>query len=266
MIIEVRIVKAKKKFPIGEIANLTGVSIRTLQYYDNIGLVPLSKDGNNGRRFYDESDLAKVQQVLFYKSLGLPLKEIKELVVDAVTAEEITSVLQKQREVFHHKLIDTRMNISLIDSSIKGLEKKQGIFSGELVQLMISLSKDTILEYKDIHYDENTERIFTDHYKNTEEVVEVYWHWKSLILEAATHIFNGVDPEDVDGQNFARKWLDMIESITKGKSSLLNAHKVAYENRHQWPAEDRRLMEFTDEFIDKAMEAYLSAHGDKERG
>ena len=256
----------KKKFSIGEIANLTGVSIRTLQYYDNIGLVPLNKDENNGRRFYDESDLAKVQQVLFYKSLGLPLKEIKELVVDVVTAEEIISVLEKQRDVFHHKLIDTKMNISLIDTSIKGLEKRKGIFSGELVQLMISLNKDIILEYKDIHYDENTERIFTDHYKNTEEALEIYWHWKSLILEAATHIFNGVDPEDVDGQNFARKWLDMIESITKGKSNLLNAHKVAYENRHQWPEEDRRLMEFTDEFIDKAMEVYLSANGDKERG
>ncbi len=253
----------KKKFSIGEIANLTGVSIRTLQYYDNIGLVPLKKGLTNGRRFFDESDLAKLQQVLFYRSLGLPIKEIKELVIEAVTADQIAYVLQKQRQVFYQKLMDIKMNISLIEASIKNLEKKKGVFSGELVQLMISLNKDIILEYKEIHYDDNTESIFMKYYENTEEIIETYWSWKSLILEATTHIFNGSDPKGEEGRAFAKRWIGMVTNITKGKLDLLNAHKVAYNNRDQWPEEDRRLMEFTDEFIDKAMEGYQAIDKNK---
>ncbi|MBS4536321.1 MerR family transcriptional regulator [Clostridium sp. D2Q-14] len=248
----------KKRFSIGEIANLTGVSIRTLQYYDNIGLVPLNKELTNGRRFYDESDLAKLQQVLFYKSLGLPIKEIKDLVIEAVTADQIASVLQKQRQVFYQKLMDIKMNISLIETSIKNLENKKGVFSGELVQLMISLNRDTIFKYKEIHYDDKTEDIFMKYYEDTEEIIEIYWSWKTLILEATMHIFNGVDPKREEGKAFAKKWIKMVTNITKGKLDLLNAHKVAYNNRDQWPEEDRRLMEFTNEFIDKAMEAYLA--------
>lgn len=257
--------KEKKRFSIGKIAKLTGVSIRTLQYYDNIGLVPLNKEVTNGRRFYDELDLAKLQQVLFYKSLGLPIKEIKDLVIEAVTADQIASVLKKQRQAFYRKLMDMKMNISLIEASIKNLENKKGVFSGELIQLMISLNRDTILEYKEIHYDDQTEGIFMKYYEDTEEVIETYWCWKALILEATTHIFNGVDPKGEEGQSFAKKWIEMVANITKGKLDLLNAHKVAYNNRDQWPEEDRRLMEFTDEFIDKAIEAYLTIDEKGER-
>jgi DNA-binding transcriptional MerR regulator len=136
-----------KHFSIGEIANLTGVTIRTLQYYDNIGLVPLKKEHTNGRRYYQEADLTRLQQVLFYKSLGLPIKDIKKLIVEAVTNKQITSVLQKQRDILYHKLNDIKMNISLIDASLVNLEENNIPSMGELVQLMISLNKDNIFEY-----------------------------------------------------------------------------------------------------------------------
>jgi DNA-binding transcriptional MerR regulator len=249
----------KRRFSIGEIANLTGVTIRTLQYYDNIGLVSLNKECTNGRRYYEETDITKLQQVLFYKSLGLPIKEIKELVVEAVTMEQVADVLQKQRHIFYQKLNDMKMSISLIDASLKNLGKNEGPISGELVQLMISLNKDIIFEYKDVHYDEKTQDVLSNHYENAEEVIEAYWKWKSLILEAVTHIINGVDPESSQGQDYAGRWIEMVGQITDGKDELMEAHKTAYENRNQWPEEDRRLMEFADKFIDKSVEGYLTA-------
>jgi DNA-binding transcriptional MerR regulator len=252
-----------RHFSIGEIANLTGVTIRTLQYYDNIGLVSLNRELTNGRRYYGDADLTKLQQVLFYKSLGLPIKEIKELVVEAATVEQVTNVLQKQRLIFYHKLNDMKMNITLIDTSLKNLETKEESISGELVQLMISLNKGMIFEYKHVHYDDEIEDIFTNHYDKTEEVIETYWNWKALILEAVTHIFNGVDPKSKQGQDFAKRWMEMVTQVTRGKLELIEAHKAAYENRSQWPEEDRRLMEFADEFIDKSVEFYLTIEKEK---
>lgn len=60
-----------------EIAELTGISARTLHYYDEIGLViPTSKSGS-GYRLYDDKDLETLQQILFFREFYIPLKEIK---------------------------------------------------------------------------------------------------------------------------------------------------------------------------------------------
>lgn len=252
------------QFSIGEIANLTGVTIRTLQYYDVIGLVPSRKETINRRRYYQEKDLTKLQQVLFYKSLGLPIKEIKVLVIDAVTNDQIAAVLQKQRNIFYEKLNGVKQNISFIDVCLTNIEKNEAPITGELIQLMISLNKDAFFEYQDIEYDKNTKEVFAQHFENAEDAIELYWNWKTLILQAVTHIFSGVDPKSEQGLEFAKKWMQMVAKSTDGNLELVEAHKTAYENRDKWPEEDRRLMEFADEFIDKAMEAYLSINEFKE--
>ena len=64
---------------ISQVAKLTGVSIRTLQYYDEIGLLKPSQLTAAGYRMYDDDALQTLQQILFFKELGFPLKEIKEI-------------------------------------------------------------------------------------------------------------------------------------------------------------------------------------------
>ncbi len=248
----------KRKLSIGEVAKLTGVTIRTLQYYDNIGLVPLQKEHTNGRRYFRDSDLAKLQQVLFYKSLGLSIKDIRKLVVEADTTEQIAQVLDRQLEVCYQKLNVLKMNISLIEVSLSSLKENQSLPLGQLVQLIISLNKDTVYRYKDVSFEKNTEKIFMKYCDDYQVLLEIYWDWKSLVLEAVSHILNDIDPESNKGQQFAKKWVGMIARITNGNQELLKAYKNSYENREQWPEEDRRLMEFADPFIDQAIQIYLS--------
>ncbi|NLM09832.1 MAG: MerR family transcriptional regulator [Clostridiaceae bacterium] len=250
--------RKEKIFSIREIAKLTGVTIRTLQYYDNIGLVPLARDNASGRRYYKESDLTRLQQVLFYKSLGLKIADIKNLLVETVTPEQIGGVLRRQLDIFYHMLNDLKANIALIEASLVSLEENNRIPWGNLIQLMLSFNKDTIFKYKDIKYDKKTEHIFVKHYKDSKTILDIYWDWKSLILEAATLILNDIQPESEQGLMFAKKWINMTNKITRGNKDLLEAHKTSYENREQWPEEDRRLMEFTNYFIDKATKTYLT--------
>lgn len=63
-----------------EVSNLTGVSIRTLQYYDTIGLLKPSKYTESGYRLYDDMALERLQQILLFRELEFSLKEIKEIV------------------------------------------------------------------------------------------------------------------------------------------------------------------------------------------
>ena len=64
---------------ISQVAELTGISTRTLQYYDEIGLLKPSQLTQSGYRLYDDETLQKLQQILFFKELGFKLKEIKEI-------------------------------------------------------------------------------------------------------------------------------------------------------------------------------------------
>lgn len=64
---------------IKQVAELTGISTRTLQYYDEIGLLKPSELTRSGYRLYNEEALQKLQQILFFKELGFKLKEIKEI-------------------------------------------------------------------------------------------------------------------------------------------------------------------------------------------
>ena len=64
---------------VSDVSKLTGVSIRTLQYYDTIGLLKPSEYTESGYRLYDDSALERLQQILLFRELEFSLKEIKEI-------------------------------------------------------------------------------------------------------------------------------------------------------------------------------------------
>ena len=68
---------------VNEVSKLTGVSIRTLQYYDNIGLLKPAEYTGSGYRLYDDAALERLQQILLFRELEFPLKDIKEIVTGA---------------------------------------------------------------------------------------------------------------------------------------------------------------------------------------
>ena len=65
---------------VNEVSKLTGVSIRTLQYYDKIGLLRPTEYTESGYRLYDEKALEKMQQILLFRELEFPLKDIKDII------------------------------------------------------------------------------------------------------------------------------------------------------------------------------------------
>lgn len=67
-------------YSVKQLSTLTGVSARTLHYYDQIGLLRPDRNEGNGYRRYDELSVLQLQQILFYKELGLSLEKIKEII------------------------------------------------------------------------------------------------------------------------------------------------------------------------------------------
>ena len=67
-------------FTVSEVSKIAGISIRTLQYYDKIGLLPPSGFTDSGYRLYNEASLEKLQTILLFRELEFPLKEIKKII------------------------------------------------------------------------------------------------------------------------------------------------------------------------------------------
>ena len=86
---------------VNEVSKLTGVSIRTLQYYDSIGLLRPSEYTDAGYRLYDDTSLERLQQILLFRELEFPLKEIRNIL--ASPAYDKDRALQQQIELLELK-------------------------------------------------------------------------------------------------------------------------------------------------------------------
>ncbi|NQS75930.1 MAG: MerR family transcriptional regulator [Peptococcaceae bacterium] len=74
--------KEKTNWKVGELAKQTGLSVRTLHYYDQVGLLVPSRNKDNGHRLYTETDIVRLQQIIALKYLGYSLDNIKGLLQD----------------------------------------------------------------------------------------------------------------------------------------------------------------------------------------
>ena len=107
------------KMQIKEFAELTGVSVRTLHYYDEIGLLlPAYVDDHTGYRFYDDNSILRMQEILFYRELDFSLKNIGEILSSENYGKERALSEQKKLLILKKERLDRL--ISAIDSATKG--------------------------------------------------------------------------------------------------------------------------------------------------
>lgn len=105
-----------KKLTVNEVSKLTGVSIRTLQYYDKIGLLKPTEYTKAGYRLYDDAALETLQQILLFRELEFPLKDIKDIVTSS--GFDKNKALQQQIELLELK----KEHIDNLISMCRGLQ------------------------------------------------------------------------------------------------------------------------------------------------
>ncbi len=127
------------KYTTGEIAKLCGVSVRTVQYYDDRGILIPSELSEGGRRLYSEQDLKRMRVICFLRDIGLPIKSISALFEDE-KPESIISVLLEEQEMLlveeiskNQKKLDT---IEGIKRELKDVENFSVESIGDIAHIM----------------------------------------------------------------------------------------------------------------------------------
>ncbi len=126
-------------YSVKKLAELSGVSVRTLHYYDEIGLLKPAYHSEGGYRQYEEEQLLLLQQILFYRELGFALKQIKKILgrsdFDKIAA------LASHREVLMKNVARTGKLIETIDKTIKHLKGEESMKDEELYGGFITKEK-----------------------------------------------------------------------------------------------------------------------------
>src|SRR5689334_10839837 len=117
-------------YTVKRVATMSGVSVRTLRFYDKTALLKPAYTKANGYRIYEEPQLLMLQQILFYRELGFELKRIKEIV--SRRKFEKVAALKSHRQVLEQNVTRTRTLIETIDKTIKHLKGTKKMKSEEM--------------------------------------------------------------------------------------------------------------------------------------
>lgn len=110
-------------YTVKQVAAMSGVSVRTLRFYDATGLLKPAWRGANGYRFYEEPQLLTLQQILFYRELGLQLRQIRQLL--GRPDFQRLDALRSHREALEQRLARARRLLETIDHTIDHLEGRK---------------------------------------------------------------------------------------------------------------------------------------------
>lgn len=112
------------RYKVREVARVAGVSVRTLHYYDEIGLLVPSGRSAAGYRLYDDGDLLRLQQILIGRELGLTLEEIRKSLDDP--RFDLAQALRKQRAELEARMERAAGMLRAVDRALAALEQQRG--------------------------------------------------------------------------------------------------------------------------------------------
>ncbi len=118
---------------IGEVAAVAKVSIRALRHYDAIGLLRPSFRSEAGYRLYTPADLARLQQVLFFRELGMGLAQIRRIMTDP--AFDTGRALRRQRDLLNEKARHTNALAGVVDRALEALEKGEEMDTRDMFEV-----------------------------------------------------------------------------------------------------------------------------------
>jgi len=218
----------KTGYLVREFAKLTRVTVRTLHYYDQIGLLKPSFEHPNGYRVYTDADLLKLQQIVTLKFMGFSLEEIRRLL--ASKGYEAVKTLKVQAEAVRDEIVRLREASRAIDQVLTRLEKDGRIHKQKLIKIMevIQMGEDVKKAWHEKFFTEEEQKKFQELGKKytPQDMVAYQNRWAALIAEVKANL--GLDPAGDKAQDLGRRWTALLDEVYGGQPALKAQIAKAY--------------------------------------
>jgi MerR family transcriptional regulator, thiopeptide resistance regulator len=243
-----------KRWKIGELASATGLTVRTLHHYDEIGLLKPSERTESGHRQYHASDVRRLYVIKVLRNLGLPLQEI---------ADALESNGTDPRET-------VRRHLARVDEQLR----LQSQLREQLTQLLDALDTDhepstnsfiqvmEVMSMVEQYYTpEQLAQLEERRRQLGDEAIErSQQEWADLIAAVETEYKRGTDPSDPRVQALAAKWESLIEQFTGGDPGIRQSLQRMYETEGAPKASRGMVNQEVMEYAHRIIEARNSAN------
>ena len=220
-----------RRLKVGELAKRTGVSVRTLHHYDEIGLVRPTHRTPTGHRLYGAEDVARLQQVKSLRQLGLSLDEVRACLdrPDHSARRVIGLHLARLREqiALQQRLYARLDGLARWLDATGGADAAGSASIDELTQIVEMM---TMVEsyYTPEQLEWLKQRRET---VGEERIREVEAEWPRLIAEVRAELERGTDPADPRVRALARRWTGLVEEFTGGNPEIAAAASKIYADQ-----------------------------------
>lgn len=244
----------KKMMLVNEVSRLTGVSIRTLQYYDKIGLLPPADYTEVGYRLYDDETLQKLQIILLFRELEFPLKDIRRIIESPVFDRE--KALEQQIHILELK----KEHIENLIDLARGVKKSGVKDMTDFTAFDTAKIDDYIAKAREYWGDTAAFKEFEE--KNADRTSEENAGINTELMKIFAQ-FGGMkdmDPASPKVQKQVKKLQDYItDKFYKCTNTILSSLGHAYSAEGEMNRNiDKAGGKGTGEFVDKAIQIYCS--------
>jgi DNA-binding transcriptional MerR regulator len=234
---------------VGDLARRSGLSVRTLHHYDEIGLLRPSRRTGSGHRLYADPDVVRLQQIKSLRQVGLSLEEIRGF-LDRPDASPLRVV---------------EMHLARLDGQIAGLRSLRWCLDAVASRLRMTeevsvdeffLMMEAMTMYETYYTPEQLEYL-----ARRKEIVgearikEVEAEWPVLMAEVRAAMDAGMDPSSEPARALARRWMGLVEEFTGGDPGITKSLGKLYTNEATVHGLETAPMREMMEFIGKAREA-----------
>ena len=217
-------------YQVNEFAELAGVTVRTLHHYDRLGLLKPSRRSDSGYRLYGNRDLARLEQIVVLKFLGLPLKQIRDLLKKESGLPES---LRRQRRVLAEKRRQLDSAIHAIETAEQSLKPKQEPDWNLFKKIIKEIEMQNDTEWSKKYYSAGGAG---QSRRAQEAVVAGIAGEGEQAMVGAVRGYRGFaeeDPAGPKGQALAARWKELVAGFTGGDPEIQKGLNKMWSDQRQ---------------------------------
>lgn len=208
----------KRTWKTGELAAQIGVTNRTLRHYHQIGLLLPSRLSEAGHRIYTEEDIARLQQILSLKQMGLSLEDIKQF-IDSPAYNPV-EIIKSQLEILEDQIHQKQVLLRKLQELYEVMQTNQILDTSELLVIMAILQKD---EQNHLSPEQINKLKTIGNRVGSQRQTEMRLQWDKFLESLRQHTENNIPVSEDSAKALAVFWNEMIIQMTENDTDLIKA-------------------------------------------
>ncbi len=180
--------------------------MRTLQYYDKKGLLTPSGYSEGGRRMYSRQDIIRLQQILFFKSMGFTLEEIRDQILPADSTYELEQIFKQQQQVLMEQISQLQGSVHQLEDVLSELKLGTDVSIEKLLAILKATQRGNPYSFLIRHMSQRQMEYFSNQFESEEAAIEFNKNFRDITAELIDLYQQKEDPEGPAGQELANRW------------------------------------------------------------